>query len=176
MIIFLSMLESDAERQVFLALYKQYGDAMLRVARRYFPDDQTSAEDAVQNAWIRVIEKFSRVQEIPCKKQGAYLVVIVKNEAISLLRKRQPEVLLDESIPDTVLASNCDFNSGENDIIEYIHAMPDTYRTVLEMRFIEELSTKEIAALLGLKETTVDVRIHRGRSMLIEKLREGGYV
>ena len=40
----------------------------------------------------------------------------------------------------------------------------------------EERSTKEIAAALSLKETTVDVRIHRGRALLMKKLREGGYV
>lgn len=54
--------------------------------------------------------------------------------------------------------------------------MPDIYRTVLEMRFVEERSTKEIAKALSLKETTVDVRIHRGRALLIRKLREEGYI
>lgn len=47
---------------------------------------------------------------------------------------------------------------------------------MIEMRFVEELSTKEIAAALGLKETTVNVRIHRGRALLMKKLREEGYV
>ena len=44
------------------------------------------------------------------------------------------------------------------------------------MRFVEERSTKEIAAALSLKESTVDVRIHRGRALLMKKLREEGYV
>ena len=44
------------------------------------------------------------------------------------------------------------------------------------MRFVEERSTKEIAKALSLKETTVDVRIHRGRALLIRKLREEGYI
>ena len=50
--------------------------------------------------------------------------------------------------------------------------MPEIYRAVIEMRFVEELSTKEIAAALGLKETTVNVRIHRGRALLMKKLRD----
>ena len=67
-------------------------------------------------------------------------------------------------------------NDNTRSIIDTIRAMPDIYRTVLEMRFVEERSTKEIAKALSLKETTVDVRIHRGRALLIRKLREEGYI
>jgi RNA polymerase sigma-70 factor (ECF subfamily) len=146
---------------------------MLRVAQRYFLGEPTMAEDAVQNAWLRVVEKFSRLQDIPRKKRGAYLVVIAKNESISLLRKRHQELPFD----DTIVADKGDFESDNaKDIIETIQKMPETYRAVIEMRFVEELSTKEIAVALGLKETTVNVRIHRGRALLMKKLREEGYV
>lgn len=172
-LIFLSILETDAERQLFMELYNQYGNAMLRVAQRYFIGEPAMAEDAVQNAWLRVVEKFSRLQEIPCKKRGAYLVVVAKNEAISLLRKRHQEIPFDDDVMGEKYAFE---NDSTKDIIETILEMPETYRAVLEMRFIEDRSTKEIATALGLKETTVDVRIHRGRALLIKKLREEGYV
>lgn len=170
-IVFLSMLETDTDRQLFTELYNQYGNAMLRVSRRFFLDDPTMVEDAVQNAWLRIAENFSRIQEIPCKKRGGYLVVIAKNESISLLRKRRQEVQFD----DTKTVGESGFENGSaEDVIETIRAMPETYRAVLEMRFVEEMSTKEIAALLGLKESAVDVRIHRGRALLMKKLREEG--
>ena len=54
MLVFLSILETDEDRDVFVELYNEYGNAMLRVAKRYFPDDASAAEDAVQNAWVRV--------------------------------------------------------------------------------------------------------------------------
>lgn len=38
MLIFLSMLESDEERRLFTDLYNQYGNMMLHVAKRYFPN------------------------------------------------------------------------------------------------------------------------------------------
>lgn len=173
MLIFLSMLETDEERQRFMELYSQYGNAMLRVAQRYFIGDPTMAEDAVQNAWLRVVDKFSRLQDIPRKKRGAYLVIIAKNESISLLRKQHKELPFDE----TVVADKGNFErDNAKDITETIQEMPEIYRAVIEMRFVEELSTKEIAAALGLKETTVNVRIHRGRALLMKKLREEGYV
>lgn len=61
MIIFLSMLETDEDRQLFMELYSQYGDVMLRVAKKFFPNDMYTAEDAVQNAWMRVVDPSQAV-------------------------------------------------------------------------------------------------------------------
>ena len=170
MLIFLSMLETDAERQVFLGLYHEYGNAMLKVSQRYFPNDPSAAVDAVQNAWLKVVQNFSKVQDIPCKKRGAYLVIIVKNESISILRKRRQELPFDETLP---------YKETEDDdvasIIEVIHRLPETYRAVLELRFVEECTSQQIAQMLNLTEATVNTRIHRGRTLLIQKLREAGY-
>lgn len=173
MLIFLSILESDEERNLFTELYNQYGNTMLQVAERYFPKDMYAAEDVVQNAWIRIVEHFQKIQAVPSKKRGAYIVVIVKNEAITELRKRKPELQFDENLVKEYIDLE---NDSTMSIIDTIRAMPDIYRTVLEMRFVEERSTKEIAKALSLKETTVDVRIHRGRALLIKKLKEEGII
>ena len=45
--------------------------------------------------------------------------------------------------------------------------MPEKYRTVLELRFIEEWSTREIARQLSVPEATISTRIFRGRKLLI---------
>ena len=49
---------------------------------------------------------------------------------------------------------------------------PDQYRTVLMLRDVEELSTSETAAALGLTEDNLKVRLHRGRSLLRRELLE----
>ena len=137
-----------------------------------FSQDYSSAEDAVQNAWIKVIENFSKILAVPCKKRGAYLVIIVKNEALSMLRKRQKELPLNE----TVTGEEAAIENSSQPILDIIHKMPQVYRAVLEMRFVEECSTREIANRLHLKESTVNTRIHRGRLLLIKKLKEEGYI
>lgn len=171
MLIYLSMLETDAERQVFLELYNQYGNAMLRVALRFFPNDLSTAGDAVQNAWLKVVQNFSKIQGVSCKKRGAYLVIIVRNESISILRKRRQDLPFDETLVHEQMEQD---DAGS--IIEIIQKLPEIYRAVLELRFVEECTSREIALKLGLTESTVNTRIHRGRALLIEKLREEGYV
>ena len=165
----LSMLSDEEDRKALYELYTQYQDAMLRVARRYFPTDPASADDAVQNAWLRAIDNFSKIFEIPCKKRGAYLVIIVKNEALTLLRKYGRELPLGELL--TEIGTEDDSAS----IVDVIRSMSETYRAVLEMRLVEERTTREIAKALGLSERAVDTRISRGRALLAEKLRKEGY-
>lgn len=167
----LSMLSDEDDRKALYDLYTQYQDAMLRVARRYFPADPASAEDAVQNAWLRAIDHFSKFFEIPCKKRGAYLVIIVKNESLTLLRKRGKELPLDESLAEEGTEGGDDSAS----IVDMIRSMSETYRVVLEMRLVEERTTREIATALGLSERAVDTRISRGRALLAEKLGKEGY-
>ncbi len=166
----LAMLSDEADRKALYDLYMQYQDAMLRVARRYFPNDSASADDAVQNAWLRAIDNFSKIFEISCKKRGAYLVIIVKNEALTLLRKRGKELPLDESL--TEIGTEDDDSAS---IVDVIRSMSETYRTVLEMRLVEERTTREIATALGISERAMDTRISRGRALLAEKLRKEGY-
>ncbi len=165
----LSMLSNESDRRALYDLYTQYQDAMLRVAHRYFPHDANAAEDAVQSAWLRAVENFSKIFEIPCQKRGAYLVIIVKNECISLLRKRARELPLEDAFAEE------DGSGDAASILETIRAMPETYRTALEMRFVEERSTREIAAALGVSEDAASARISRGRRLLAEKLRREGF-
>ena len=56
-----------------------------------------------------------------------------------------------------------------------IRAMPETYRAALEMRFVLEMTHKEISKALGISETAAANRVSRGRKLLIEKLKEEGY-
>lgn len=171
MLIFLSLLETDEERREFYKLYLRYGNAMLLVAKKYFGSDQYLAEDAVQNAWMRAIENFQKILAVPCEKRGAYLVIIVRNESISILRKRKPEVQYDDEFSNKVVH----LEGNDWSIRETIRQMPELYRSILEMRFVEELTVKEIADKLELPLATVNSRVYRGRALLIQKLRREGY-
>lgn len=173
MLIYLAALETDDEKREFLLLYNEYHEVMLRVARKYFPSDQMALEDAVQNAWLKIVKSFQKILDVPCKKRGAYCVIIVKNECISLLRKRKGELSYDELAPTLCGEPHED---GAAAIIDLIGRMPETYRVVLEMRFVEERSSREIAQKLGIPEATVNTRVFRGRSLLIERLREEGLI
>ena len=60
-------------------------------------------------------------------------------------------------------------------LVSLIRSLPENYRRVLELKLVEEQTNQEIARRLGLKETTVGVRVMRGRAMLKERLEKEGY-
>ena len=113
---------------------------MLLVARKFFGQDYGLAEDAVQNVWTKVVENFFKVQAVPYKKRGAYLVIMVRNEAISMIRKQRKEIPLNEAI----IGEEFDIEDSSQPILDIIHKMPELYRAVLEMRFVEECSTAKL--------------------------------
>jgi RNA polymerase sigma-70 factor (ECF subfamily) len=51
-------------------------------------------------------------------------------------------------------------------ILRYVNELPDIYRIVILLSDLEELSNKEIAAILGVSLETVKIRLHRGRAIL----------
>ena len=56
-----------------------------------------------------------------------------------------------------------------------IRALPESYRRILELKCVEEWSNREIARRLNITESTVSMRVLRGRAMLRERLEKEGY-
>ena len=163
----LATIENDADRALFAEIYEQYHERMEQAALRILKDTH-DAEDAVQNAFLKIIRNFEKFLELPCKKRPFWCVCIVKNEAITLLRKKKKAIML-ESMEDAYDASaDIEKALSYEDIIRLFAGLPETYRAVLEMKFLLDCSGKDISQKLGISENAVNVRISRGRAMLRE--------
>ena len=88
LIYYLQMLDTPEEKVRFEQIYLKYRGLMYRVADSILHNRQ-DAEDAVHNAFLKIIKKFSRFQNTPAQDLASQIVVIARNEAISLLRKRK---------------------------------------------------------------------------------------
>ena len=60
----------------------------------------------------------------------------------------------------------------EGELYQTVMELPEKYRVVLYLFYYEELSTKEIAGLLGIGQTAVTTRLSRGRAQLKKRLKE----
>lgn len=172
MFVLLGTIESDEDRRLFAKIYDQHNQTALFVARKYFPHDQQSAEDAVQNAWLQVIKHFKKVYQIPCDKLAFWIISIVKNEALMLLRKGRKYVPIEDW---DAVTEGADHILDYQDLVALFCKLPETYRATLEMRFLLQYTNQEIAQHLGLTETAVGARINRGRKLLKEILEKEGW-
>lgn len=153
-------------------LYRTYDPLLFRVAARYFPESPEEREDAVQNAWVKIIQHVDRLQEIPEDRIPFWLACVAKNEALTILRKQKTHLPLEEWA-----AAGMEMPGGGMQAVsvqEVISAMPETYRTVLEMKFVEGFTNREIAQALRISESAVGTRVLRGRALLKEKLEAEG--
>ena len=87
----LAALESEEDKRRFTELYEENHVRAEQTALRILRDPH-DAEDAVQNAFLQVIHHFDEISEIPCKKLGFWIISIVKNEALMILRRKQKEL------------------------------------------------------------------------------------
>ncbi len=120
-----------------------------------------------------MIQHFEKVKQVPWATVEGYLVVIVKNVSMTMLRKENHTDTLPEDWDAPAPATSEMDETGR--IVELIHSMPERYREVLELRFACEYSNQEIAKALKLNASTVATLIARGRRLLIEKLQTEGY-
>lgn len=168
--LYLSLLESPLDRASFHRIYRENYDAMMAAAQRYFPEDHTAAEDVVHNSFLRMIENYSAISQVPQEKLPTYILIMVKNEAIDMQRKQKRVMSLEDCAPIEAPVPR-----DEADVLAVIRSMPENYRALLELRFVLGLGYQEIVDRLGLTLPTVTGRISRGRKLLIEKLKEEGY-
>lgn len=168
---FLAVLESDEDRRRFAALYEAHHARAEQTALRILRN-QDDAEDAVQNTFLQVIRHFEKTYEISWDDLGFWIISIVKNEAIMVLRKKRHEVPEDEDWDEATPAA--DERLGYQELVRLFSKLPETYRATLEMRYLADYSVHEIADHLRLTESAVSSRISRGRELLQKlAIREG---
>lgn len=167
--ILLSALDDEDEKLFFARFYQQNKNALFRYACTLCPS-YALAEEALQEGWLRCVQNSSAFFSVQPDKRFAWMIVVVKHAAFDLLRKEARHHSLppdwDGPAPE---------DGDTTDIVDIIRSMPPQYRTILEMKFVLELSDKEIAKRVGLSVTAVSSRINRGRKLLKQKLTEEGY-
>ena len=153
-------------------------DWMLSLARRYVRDDAL-AEDCVQESFecaFRALSKFEGHSRL-----RSWMQRIVINACLLKLRslRRRREVPLfntnsendDESAREPACGSPSPLEMLERNetsaiVLSGIDRLPASYRDILRTRDIDELETRDAAAVLGITETNLKVRLHRARRAL----------
>jgi len=170
------------ETEAYSELVRKYENKVFRLAKNITQNDE-DAEDVLQDAFVKAYEHLDDFHEQ--SKFYTWLVRIAVNEALMRLRKRKTDrtVPLDEPVDtgeETVVREiavwddNPEEKYGTTEIRrildEAIQSLKPAFRTVFQLRDIEELSTEETAQLLGLSIPAVKSRLLRARLQLREKL------
>lgn len=175
----------SGDRAEFVRLVDVYSGSIYRLGLKILGTPQ-DAEDVLQNTFLNALTHLSSFEGR--SSVATWLYRIATNEALMLIRKRKPEVSLEqetqedeaqsfEDLKPTVFADWSGLpedellsSEGKNILDATIQTLPETLRIVFVLRDIEGLSIKETAETLDLTETNVKTRLLRARMYLRERL------
>lgn len=160
-------MEHLAEHQRFIDNYDDNADAVYRHCFfKLFDKDQ--AMDVMQEAFLRAWEYLVKGKKVDNLR--AFVFKIASNRCIDILRKKK-ESSLDALMEEGFDASSEDAGSIERSTdagfaISLIKKLDPDSREIMILRFVDDLSIKEIAEIVGDNENSVSVRIHRATALI----------
>lgn len=180
------------KRTAFEAEAIPHMDALLRTALR-MTKNENDAQDLVQEAFVKAYRFWDKFE--PGSNCRAWLFKIMTNIFINEYRSktRSPVTVNVDEIDDNFLYGQLASGDGtvspeeqlfskifDADIRKAIENLPDDFRIVVVLAFLEDFSYQEIADIADLQLGTVKSRLHRGRKLLQKELFEyavkNGYI
>ena len=166
---------TQAEEAQVAALVTQYAGALYRVAYSVLRNS-ADAEDAVQEAFMRVLRHRETLDEV--RDHRVWLIRIVWNIVLDRKRraKTRPET---DDVAELARVLPCGGLSAEEiasaaqhhaKVLGCVEKLPAKERQVLMLSAFEELSSVEIAEVLGITESSVRSRLFRARILMAELL------
>lgn len=168
------------QEQRFLEAFEEYNDALFRHAMLRL-SDRDRAIDVVHDTFTKVWSYVRAGHDI--ENFRPFLYKVLNNLVVDEYRKnreRSLDALLSEEGVDEGSFAELSESTVESlaatidgkQAFAVLETLPDQYREVVILRFVDGLGPKEIATLIEETENTVSVRIHRGLKMLRERIED----
>lgn len=180
MLLFLLSIADEDQREKVEEIYRKYHLPMFKVAKHKLhgrPNAHAEAEEALQNAFIKIIEHFDSIRfDEDERSLYAYFFAIVTNEAINIMNGQSEHTSLyeveNELLSDEDFLDRLCLESDYNRVVRAIMALDDRYSIPLQLMYVNRLSVREIAAQLDMKPKTVYTNISRAKQKLLKILSE----
>lgn len=173
--IYLSVIDTQEKRNEFLLIYKLHSSLMYNIAYKILKN-KTSAEDAVQEAFLAVAKNMDKISDAESLKTRNYLIMIVRNYALKIYNHNKDDSWYEISEEFIADGQDIEMQTESKDvckkIFEIIKTLDSSYSDMLMLRFYYDLSEQEIAEQLNITLQNVRTRLSRARKKLKERLKE----
>lgn len=172
-------IENHPDKLKVERLYDDYKQLMFHAAYEILKDQQL-AEDAVHQAFLRIMKNLHKINEENRPRTRNYLVIICRNVAIDMYNQKSPLHVQEESLEmvgDTNQTNPMDIVIAKESakiVTDAIIQLDPLYRDVLLLQRVYHKTREEIAQELGISVEAVKKRLSRGKAMILESLKKEG--
>lgn len=170
MLVYMALIDSPADRSKFERIYMQYRTLMVTIAFGVLHNHH-DAEDAVHQAFIKVAEHITEIEEAICPKTRAYVVTIAENKAIDIYRQKQRHPQLEYC--DAMAGMTIEYY-GSNVLAACMTKLPARERELILLKYKYGYTNEEVAELLGLTKSNAIKVDQRAKKKLRELCEEEG--
>jgi RNA polymerase sigma factor (sigma-70 family) len=166
----------SGEKHLYECIIRRYNQRLFRTGMALL-NNESEVEEAIQSTYVKAWEHL--VQFANRASFGTWLTRIMLNECLAQKKKADrfvSGVISDErNYRSMHTPANTLMNKELGSVLQStVAGLPEKFRLVFVLREVEELSVRETAAVLGIGEPNVKVRLNRAKSMLKESL--NGYM
>lgn len=174
-------IDSPEYKDKFEDLYMDYHNLMFSIAMDLL-DDEVMAEDAVSEAFLRIIKQFNKIVEMESSCAKKYVVLTTKSVCIDMLRKKKRTLNTSSYEQESIANKDEDKSQSIEDevflrydlehILQTVRGLPEIYKTTLMLFALEDVDIQTIAGVMNCDKETVKKRLYRARKELRRRLKE----
>ena len=164
MLAVITTIKTEDDRKKAEKIYELYSGTMLYIAIGILHKTHL-AEDAVSEAFIRIINHLEKIEEPDCHQTQGFVTIIVRNIAYDMLRHNK-------SFPESELYDNIDYTDVKEPVFENVSAkeacdeiaeaiaqLPKAYADIIYLKVVYEYTHQQIAELLNISDENVKTRL-----------------
>lgn len=167
MLIYLNTINCEEDKSIFKEIYITYRKLMFYEANLILKDIQLS-ENAVHDAFIKIIENIDKIDNINCPKTKSFIVIIVRRISINIYNKRKKENLIffdnveEYSNHPTLITPEDSFS----DISQALSKLSERDQQIFILKYFHGFSICEISTILDISEDALYKRFQRCKKKL----------
>ncbi len=156
----------SGDAEAFICLMEECKMTLRRVAYGYLGNDEDVA-DAIQDTILAAYESLGALQKREHFK--TWLVRILINNCTKTWRRKKRSISWEGGCYADYV-QEADQEKADVEFKQLLMSLPEDSRIIFQLYYGEQFTTKEIASVLDMKESTVKSRLHRGREQLRAEL------
>ena len=145
-------------KEILIEYIKDNQEKLYRIAFSYSKNEE-AALDIVQEAITKALKNINKLSEESYIKTWFYRILI--NESLQYIRKNKRILTYELEAIENKVDCNVDFAEGL-DVYKYVQDLNEKLKTVIILRFFEDMKISEIAKITKTNESTVKSRLYKG--------------